>query len=122
MNRQATGPRFLRYSSADLVAHFSYDRVFQTPSFENILLSSSTDVESIDPGNFLRLPVKPSQGNYYEAGLTKAVVGKIRLDANYFHRLVKKLLTTTRTEHHNQLSDFFSQRRHLWSGSKAFGS
>jgi hypothetical protein len=68
--------------------HFSYDRVFQTPSFENLLLSSSTDVESIDPGNFLRLPVKPSQGNYYEAGLTKAFVGRIRLDANYFRRLV----------------------------------
>jgi hypothetical protein len=91
VNRQAVGPRFSvsRYlPSADLVVHFSYDRVFQTPSFENLLLSSSTDVESIDPGNFLRLPVKPSQGNYYEAGLTKAFVGKIRLDANYFRRLV----------------------------------
>ncbi|MFY9729957.1 MAG: TonB-dependent receptor, partial [Candidatus Acidiferrales bacterium] len=61
---------------------------FQTPSFENLLLSSSMDVESIDPGNFLRLPVEPSQGNYYEAGLTKSVAGKIRLDANYFRRLV----------------------------------
>jgi len=91
VNRQAVGPRFSvsRYlPSADLVMHFSYDRVFQTPSFENLLLSSSTAVESIDPGNFLRLPVKPSQGNYYEAGLTKAFVGKIRLDANYFRRLV----------------------------------
>ena len=27
-----------------LIAHFSYDRVFQTPSFENILLSSSFEV------------------------------------------------------------------------------
>jgi len=91
VNRQAVGPRFSvsRYfPSADLVMHFSYDRVFQTPSFENLLLSSSTDVESIDPGNFLRLPVKPSEGNYYEAGLTKAFVGNIRLDANYFRRLV----------------------------------
>jgi hypothetical protein len=91
VNRQAVGPRFSvshYFSSADLVVHFSYDRVFQTPSFENLLLSSSTDVESIDPGNFLRLAVKPSQGNYYEAGLTKAFVGRIRLDANYFRRLV----------------------------------
>jgi hypothetical protein len=91
LNRQAIGPRFSisRYfPSADLVVHFSYDRVFQTPSFENLLLSSSTDVESIDPVNFLRLPVKPSQGNYYEAGLTKAFLGKVRLDANYFRRLV----------------------------------
>src|ERR1700745_456634 len=91
LTRRALGPRFLisRYfPSADLVVHFSYDRVFQTPSFENLLLSSSMAVESIDPGNFLRLPVKPSQGNYYEAGLTKAFVGNIRLDANYFRRLV----------------------------------
>jgi hypothetical protein len=91
LNRQAVGPRFSisRYfPSADLVVHFSYDRVFQTPSFENLLLSSSVAIESIDSQNFLRLPVKPSQGNYYEAGLTKSFVGKIRLDANYFRRLV----------------------------------
>jgi hypothetical protein len=91
LNRQAVGPRFSisRYfPPADLVVHFSYDRVFQTPSFENLLLSSSMAVESIDPGNFLRLPVEPSQGNYYEAGLTKSFLGRIRLDANYFRRLV----------------------------------
>jgi hypothetical protein len=62
--------------------------VFQTPSSGNILLSSSTQIESIDPGNFLRLPVEPSEGNYYEAGLTKAFAGKLKLDANYYRRLV----------------------------------
>jgi hypothetical protein len=66
--------------------HFSYDRVFQTPSFENILLSSSTAAEAINPTNFSRL-VEPSEGNYYEAGLTKGFLGKIKLDANYFRRL-----------------------------------
>jgi len=91
LNRQAVDPRFSisRYfPSADLVLHFSYDRIFQTPSFENILLSSSTAVESIDPGNFLRLPVEPSEGDYYEAGFTKVFAGKLKLDANYFRRLV----------------------------------
>jgi hypothetical protein len=91
LNRQAVDPRFSisRYfPSADLAVHFSYDRVFQTPSFENILLSSSTDVESLSPDNFLRLPVEPSEGNYYEAGLTKSFLGRVRLDANYFRRLV----------------------------------
>jgi len=92
LNRQAVDPRFAisRYfPSADLVVHFSYDRVFQTPSFENILLSSSPEAEAIDPspGNVLRL-VEPSEGNYYEAGLTKAFYGKVKLDANYFRRLV----------------------------------
>jgi hypothetical protein len=70
------------FPSAGAVFHFSYDRVFQTPSFENLLLSSSAEVESLDPGNFLRLPVQPSQGNYYELGLTKAFFNKFRLDAN----------------------------------------
>jgi hypothetical protein len=91
LNQQAVQPRFAvsRYfKSADLVMHFSYDRIFQTPSFENILLSGSTAVESIDPENFLRLPVQPSQGDYYEGGLTKAFFGKVRLDANYFRRFL----------------------------------
>jgi len=91
LNRHAVDPRFSisRYfPSADLVLHFSYDRVFQTPSFENILLSSSVQVESIDPTSFLRLPVEPSEGNYYEAGLTKSFYGKTKLDVNYFRRLV----------------------------------
>jgi hypothetical protein len=91
LNEQALQPRFsiARYfPSANAVAHFSYDRVFQTPSFENILLSSSTKVESIDPANFLRLPVKPSRGDYYEAGLTTVLAHHFKLDANYFRRFV----------------------------------
>jgi len=91
LNRQAVDPRFSisRYlPSAGLVLHFSYDRVFQTPSFENILLSNSSSVLSIDPTSFLRLPVEPSEGNYYEAGLTKVFSGKVKLDANYYRRLV----------------------------------
>ena len=91
LNRQAIEPRvsIAHYMpSSELVLHFSYDRVFQTPSFENILLSSSTEVESIDPEVFLRLPVSPSRGDYYEAGFAKAIRGKLKLDANYFLRFV----------------------------------
>jgi hypothetical protein len=90
LNRQAVDPRFSisRYfPSADLVLHFSYDRIFQTPSFENILLSSSTAATMLNPIS-LQLPVEPSEGNYYELGLTKAFFGKLKLDANYFRRLV----------------------------------
>ena len=91
VNRQAIDPRISvsRYfPSADLILHFSYDRVFQTPSFENILLSNSSAVQSIDPTSFLRLPVQPSEGNYYEAGLTKVFLGNVKLDANYYRRIV----------------------------------
>jgi hypothetical protein len=91
LNRQTLQPRLAishYFPSHDAVIHFSYDRVFQTPSFENILLSSSPDVASIDPSGFLRLPVQPSQGDYYEAGLTKVFCGHVRLGGNYFRRFV----------------------------------
>jgi len=90
VNHHAVQPRFAisRYfPSAGVILHFSYDRVFQTPSFENILLSSSTAATMLNPVS-VQLPVEPSQGDYYEAGLTKVFLGKFRLDANYFRRLV----------------------------------
>jgi hypothetical protein len=90
LNRQAVDPRLsiARYfPSAGLVVHFSYDRVFQTPSNENILLSSSTAATMLNPVS-LQLPMEPSEGNYYEGGVTKDFYGKIKLDANYFRRLV----------------------------------
>jgi len=88
LNRQAVDPRLSvsRYfPSSDLALHVSYDRVFQTPSFENILLSSSTAATTLNPVS-IQLPVEPSEGNYYEAGLTKAFFKKLRVDANYFRR------------------------------------
>lgn len=88
VNQNAVSPRLsvARYfPSAGLILHVSYDRVFQTPSFENILLSSSPQVVSLNP-DVLRLPVEPSHGNYYEVGMTKGFLGKFRLDTNYFRR------------------------------------
>ena len=75
------------WPAADLLLRGSYDRVFQTPAFENLLLASSTAVSELN-SNVLRLPVRPSRGNFYEAGLTKGLFGKLRLDANYFRRNV----------------------------------
>jgi len=90
VNQNAASPRLsaARYfSSANLMVHASYDRVFQTPSFANILLASSPAVVSLNP-QVLRLPVKPSHGNYVEIGATKGFLGQLRVDANYFRRLV----------------------------------
>ena len=90
LNNQAVSPRFAiaRYfPGANVVLHFSYDRVFQTPSFENILLSSSTAAAGLDTIS-LQLPVRPSVGDYYEAGLTKVLWKQFKLDANYYRRLV----------------------------------
>ncbi len=90
VNQNAVSPRvaIARYfPSAGVNVHFSYDRIFQTPSFENILLASSPATEAIDTSvPALQLPVQPSHGNYFEWGATKAFFGKLRLDANAFRR------------------------------------
>ncbi len=88
VDQNAFSPRLAvsRYfPHSDMVAHISYDRVFQTPAFENILLSSSPQVVSLNP-EVLRLPVLPSTGNYYEAGATKGIFKSLRLDGNAYLR------------------------------------
>ncbi len=71
--------------SLNLLVHASYDRVFQTPAVENLLLASSSLLDAISP-SVLRLPVRPGRGTFYEGGFTKAFLGKLRLDANVFRR------------------------------------
>ena len=90
VNQNAVSPRLAvsRYFAGhELLVHVAYDRVFQTPSFENILLSSSPEVLVLNP-NVLRLPVAPCHGNYYEAGMTKAFMGELSLDVNGYYRAV----------------------------------
>ena len=84
----AASPRlgFSRFIPAwNLLLHASYDRVFQTPALENLLLASSPDPSIVNP-NVLRLPMRPAHANYYEFGLTKGVAGKLRIEANIFRR------------------------------------
>jgi len=91
LNQNAVQPRFAishYFPKLDSVLHFSYDRIFQTPSFENILLSSSPATANIDPTGFLNLPVQPSVGDYYEAGLTKVFAQHLKIGTNYFRRVV----------------------------------
>jgi hypothetical protein len=92
LNQNAVSPRLAvsRYfPTIGLNIHASYDRIFQTPSFENILLASSPAAEAIDNSvPAVQLPVQPSHGNYYELGATKAFFGKLRLDTNMFRRQV----------------------------------
>jgi hypothetical protein len=68
-----------------MLLHFSYDRVLQTPAMENLLLASSAQVVSLNP-EVLRLPVRPSRGNYFEGGIAQALFARLRLDANVFRR------------------------------------
>ncbi|MGC1613993.1 MAG: TonB-dependent receptor [Candidatus Acidiferrum sp.] len=88
VNESAVSPRvgLARYvSSLNLLIHVAYDRIFQTPAMENLLLASSPQLSSIDP-IVLRLPVQPARANYYEIGVTKSLFGNLRLDATVFRR------------------------------------
>jgi outer membrane cobalamin receptor len=90
VNQNAVSPRLgLAYSipSLDLVLHGSYDRIFQTPESENLLISSSPQIVSLSD-EVLRLPVKPSHGNYFEAGASKGLFGQLRFDLNFYDRRV----------------------------------
>ncbi|MGA2674053.1 MAG: TonB-dependent receptor [Terracidiphilus sp.] len=91
LNRNAVSPRISigRYlSSLNMVVHASYDRAFQTPSFENIVLTSSPQIDALS-SQFLRLSVQPSTGNYYEGGLTESFFDGMRLSINVYRRDVK---------------------------------
>jgi hypothetical protein len=88
VKESALSPRagVARYvSSLNLLIHASYDRVFQTPAMENLLLASTPQLDSID-SVVLRLPVEPERANYYEVGVTKSFFGNLRVDANVFRR------------------------------------
>ena len=73
------------FKPLNLLIHGSYDRVFQTPAIENLLLASSPELDSLN-AIVVRLPVRPARGNYFEIGFTKAIFSRLRLDGNLFRR------------------------------------
>ncbi|HLJ23777.1 MAG TPA: TonB-dependent receptor [Candidatus Acidoferrales bacterium] len=88
VNESAWSPRVAvsRFiSPLNLLVHASYDRVFQTPAMENLLLASSPQLNSVS-SLVVRLPVEPARANYYEVGFTKSFAGKLRIDGNVFRR------------------------------------
>ena len=91
LNQNAFSPRISigrSLPSLNMVLHASFDRVFQTPSFENILITSSQWINQIDP-SVLHLPVQPSKGNYYESGLSEAIGNRASVDVNIYRRDVR---------------------------------
>src|SRR5258706_6997187 len=68
-----------------VVLRGSYDRVFGTPAIENLLLSTSAKVRTLD-GDVAQLPLRPSRGNYYELGATKELFHRAHVSANVFRR------------------------------------
>jgi hypothetical protein len=91
VDEQAASPRFAAswdVPRAGLVLRASYDRAFQTPAIENLLLASSASLLVLNNAA-LALPVRPSRGNFYEAGFAKSLFGRVRLDASYYRRDIR---------------------------------
>ena len=68
-----------------IVFRGSYDRAFGTPAMENLLLSTSAKVRTLD-GTAKQLTLRPSRANYYELGATKELFHKAHISANVFQR------------------------------------
>jgi hypothetical protein len=73
-----------------MVVRGSYDRVFGTPAIENLLLSTSAKVRTLDQ-TVAQLPLRPSRGNYYEFGATKELFGRAHISANLFRRGIRNV-------------------------------
>jgi outer membrane cobalamin receptor len=73
------------FPTLGLLAHISYDRAFQTPAIENLLLASSPGADVLNR-SVLRIPLQPSRANYYEAGFSRGFFGRLKLEASVFRR------------------------------------
>jgi len=88
VNQTGWSPRLglaIYWPWAKIVFRAAYDRIFQTPPFENLLVSSSPAVTSLSD-QVLRLPVEPARGNYYQAGFGRGFFGKVKINGNFFWR------------------------------------
>ena len=79
------------------VLRASYNRLYQTPVNENLLLSNSErsavlvppDVRATLGGALIRIP--PETGDVYEIGAQQAVAGKVSLNGMYFRKSIRNL-------------------------------
>ena len=72
-------------ANGDVVLRASYDRVFQTPAVENLLLASSRVFQDVSQ-KAVTLPILPSRGNFVEGGVTAALWRAARLDVTCYRR------------------------------------
>jgi outer membrane receptor for Fe3+-dicitrate len=91
VHEQAVSPRVgvaWSWPRAALVLRASYDRAFQTPAIENLLLASSPALDSLSD-KVERLPVRPSLGDFFEAGLSKRLLSRARIDVTQYSRRMR---------------------------------
>ena len=136
VQEQAVSPRVgvaWSWPRADLVLRASYDRAFQTPAIENLLLASSPALDSVND-SVVRLPVRPSLGHFFEAGVSKRLFSVARIDVTQYERRKKDfadddvLLNTgvsfpiafDRAEIHGTELKLQVPRRGAWSGFASY--
>jgi len=75
------------FANAGLVLRASYDRVFQGPAVENVLLASADLVNQLG-GEGVFIPLRPSRGNFTEVGFSKSLSRRLRFDGTWYYRQV----------------------------------
>lgn len=91
VQEQAVSPRVgvaWSWPRVALVLRASYDRAFQTPAIENLLLASSSTLDSLND-IVVRLPVRPSLGHFFEAGVSKRLFSVARVDVTQYARRMR---------------------------------
>lgn len=91
INDHAFGPRLgiaYYWPAAGIVWRASYDRAFQIPTIENLLLASSPAAQHLTSAA-TGLSIPASRGDFYQVGFSKSLYGSMRLDANYFVRKIR---------------------------------
>lgn len=88
VDEQAWSPRLSAayyWREADLLIRGAYDRMFQTPPLENLLLSSSGGALGLDAVEET-IPVPGSRADFVEIGVRKALGSLARLDVTHYWR------------------------------------
>lgn len=76
---------------ADLMLRASYDRIFQPPPSENLLISSAAvglDIDDVVGG----VPVPASRANFFEVGVRKAFANRFRMDVSHYWRTFRNYI------------------------------
>jgi outer membrane receptor protein involved in Fe transport len=77
--------------AADVLLRASYDRIFQPPPIENLLLSSagaSLGLDDIEGA----AAVPASRANFFEVGLRKPLWNRARLDVSHYWRIFRNYI------------------------------
>jgi hypothetical protein len=88
VNETAWSPRLgvaYHVPEAGLILRASYDRAFETPAAEGILIASSGILGGISD-EAAQLPLRPTRSHFWQAGFAKSLWRAFRLEGVYYQR------------------------------------